>query len=286
MVQQRILVVRVEREKCFGSMFGIENGLWEKSIFFSSSFHSYIGKSTIQQNSKRSFVDQLQLLAELGAREAGEFPEFVGIAGDKERGVAVLQPERKTDRGGALRADVVGERAGALAALAPEDVAETGLALALRPRVHAVAERARAAAGRRDRPDLVLRVFQHPREHLEAGAAEMFRDVLHHDRVAQIRLVGAVFRDRILVGDQRKLLRHRLAVGEFLEHAAHHRLDRVEHVVLGDKAHLDVELIELAGRDGRRARPRRGNTARSGNSGRSPPPSVSCLNCCGACGSA
>ena len=33
---------------------GIENGLWEKSIFFSSSFHSYIGKSTIQQNSKRS----------------------------------------------------------------------------------------------------------------------------------------------------------------------------------------------------------------------------------------
>ena len=32
---------------------GMENGLWEKSIFFSSSFHSYIGKSTIQQNSKR-----------------------------------------------------------------------------------------------------------------------------------------------------------------------------------------------------------------------------------------
>ena len=28
----------------------MENGLWEKSIFFSSSFHSYIGKSTIQQS--------------------------------------------------------------------------------------------------------------------------------------------------------------------------------------------------------------------------------------------
>ena len=39
-------------------MFGIENGLWEKSILFSSSFHSYIGKSTIQQNSKRSFCDK------------------------------------------------------------------------------------------------------------------------------------------------------------------------------------------------------------------------------------
>jgi hypothetical protein len=48
--------------------------------------------------------------------------------------------------------------------------------------------------------------------------------------------------------ESRKFLRHRLAVGELLEHAAHHRLDRGEHVVLGDEAHLDVELVELAGR--------------------------------------
>ena len=38
------------------SMFGIENGLCEKSIFLSSSFHSNIGKSTIQQKSKRSLA--------------------------------------------------------------------------------------------------------------------------------------------------------------------------------------------------------------------------------------
>ena len=138
-------------------------------------------------------VDQVQLLAELGAREAGEFPELVGIAGDEERGIALLQAELRADRRGPLRADIVGKRTGALAALAPHDVAEPGLALALRPGVHAVAERARAAAGAGDRPDLVLRVFQHPREHLEAGAAEMLGDVLHHDRIAQIRLVAAVF---------------------------------------------------------------------------------------------
>jgi len=35
----------------------MEKGLCEKSIFFSSSFHSYIGKSTIQQNSNTSFFD-------------------------------------------------------------------------------------------------------------------------------------------------------------------------------------------------------------------------------------
>ena len=55
-------------------------------------------------------------------------------------------------------------------------------------------------------------------------------------------------RDRLAVGNARKFRRHRLAAGKFLEHAAQHRLDRREHVVLGDEAHLDVELIELAGR--------------------------------------
>ncbi len=43
-------------------------------------------------------------------------------------------------------------------------------------------------------------------------------------------------------------LRHRLSVTEFLEHAAQHRLDRREHVVLGDETHLDIELVELARR--------------------------------------
>ncbi len=33
-------------------------------------------------------IDKLELLADLGAREPGEFAEFVRIAGDKERRVA------------------------------------------------------------------------------------------------------------------------------------------------------------------------------------------------------
>ena len=48
----------------------------------------------------------------------------------------------------------------------------------------------------------------------------MLRNILHLDRVAQVRLVGAVFAHRVIVGDARELLRHRLAVGEGLEHAA------------------------------------------------------------------
>ena len=69
-------------------MFGIENGLCEKSIFFSSSFHSYIGKSTIQHNSKRSLATRPKLLADLGARGTGELHEVLRLAGDEEHGVA------------------------------------------------------------------------------------------------------------------------------------------------------------------------------------------------------
>src|SRR5262249_23944415 len=54
--QDRLAFGGGDGEESSGAMFGIENGLWEKSILFSSSFHSYIGKSTIQQNSKRSFL--------------------------------------------------------------------------------------------------------------------------------------------------------------------------------------------------------------------------------------
>jgi hypothetical protein len=76
----------------------------------------------------------------------------------------------------------------------------------------------------------------------------MLRDDLHLDRVSQVRLVGAVFAHRSCIRDHREFGGDGLAFRELLEHAAHDRLNRVEHVFLGDEAHFDVELIEFAGR--------------------------------------
>src|SRR5262249_28375778 len=81
----------------------------------------------------------------------------------------------------------------------------------------------------------------------EARVVELLGYVGDRERVAQIRLVGAVFDHRLRVRDQRKFRRHRLAVRKLFEHAAHHRLDRVEHVLLGDETHLKVELVKFAG---------------------------------------
>ena len=160
------------------------------------------------------------------------------------------RPKLIGDLLGALRPDVLGERArAALLALAPEDVAEPRLALVLRPGVHAVAEGAVAALRRGIAQTSSLRILvEHAGENLEARAAERLADVLHLDRIAQVRLVGAVFPHRLGIGDQREFRRHRLAAGKLLEHAAHDRLDRVEHVLLGDEAHLQIELVEFAGR--------------------------------------
>ena len=116
-----------------------------------------------------AFVDELELLPDFRAREAGEFGEFFRIAGDEKRRVARFEAERRPDRLGALRADVVGERPTrahtrrvwvsrerrlVLGAVEEQDIAEPRLAFALRPGIHPVGEGALAAAGSRNAPRL------------------------------------------------------------------------------------------------------------------------------------
>jgi hypothetical protein len=74
----------------------------------------------------------------------------------------------------------------------------------------------------------------------------MFGHGLHFNGVAQVRLVGAVFAHRHVIGNARHILAHRLAIGELLEGVEDHRLHGGEQVVLRDEAHFEVELVELA----------------------------------------
>ena len=127
------------------------------------------------------------------------------------------------------------------------DVTEANLSFALRPRVHAVAESPRSPAGRRDRPDLVLLVLEQPRENLEVASAKVLGDVLHHDRIAQVWLVGAIFLHRLGVRDARPGRgRDGLATRERFEDAPDDRLHRSKNIALLHEAHFDVELVEFA----------------------------------------
>ena len=195
-------------------------------------------------------VVRLQLGPDHVARLARDGCELARVAGEEERGVAGLEAKLDAQRLGALGADVFRQRAGALkraAFLAPEDIPHPRQPFLLRPGIHPVAERAGAAAGGGDGADLAA-ARDDLGEDLEARVAEVVGDDLHLDRVAQVGLVGAVFQQRLGVGDAREFLRHRPPAAELLEHAPHHRFDHLKHVLLLDEAHLHVELVELARR--------------------------------------
>src|SRR6185312_8001621 len=111
----------------------------------------------------------------------GEFHKRLRIACDKKHRVANAEAELVRDHLRALRPDVLGERAcTALLALAPKDVAEARLTLALRPRIHPVAEGTIAAALRGDRPDRIFRIGrENVGEDLKSGAAEGLAHICH-----------------------------------------------------------------------------------------------------------
>ena len=72
--------------------FGIENGLWEKSIFFSSSFHSYIGKSTIQQKSKRSLAIRPSSSPTLARARPANLTKSFGLPATKKQASPTPRP--------------------------------------------------------------------------------------------------------------------------------------------------------------------------------------------------
>ena len=70
------------------AMFGMENGLCEKSIFFSSSFHSYMGKSTIQQSSKLILSNKVELLTQACPHRTSNSACLGSFSGGEEEDIA------------------------------------------------------------------------------------------------------------------------------------------------------------------------------------------------------
>ena len=194
-------------------------GCGEKSIFLSSSFHSYIGKSTIQQNLNTSFFDQAELVADPRARRAGELRRRCPPC--RRRRTRRRRPESRAFATAPLCASAarylaIGPLPAALALAFEDDIAEARRALALRPVVQLVEEAARlrrrrpapgSRARRRRLRSTCLKTLN-----VDVVALEDLGHVGDHDRVAQVRLVGAVFQHRFVIGDAReRRLGHRLA---------------------------------------------------------------------------
>ena len=192
----------------------MENGLWEKSTFFSSSIHSNIGKSTIQHRRNSPSAMRSESVPTLGAGETGELVDGGRVARGEEDGVARLEAELRAHRLGALGAEVLGDRARALGSRPRARRCRPGPA-GPRPWPSCPSGRRRRGSRRRGRGWPRCGPWgwrQDAGEHAEAAAAEVRRDVLHLDRVAQVGLVGAVLGDGGAVGDAREGARGHRAI--------------------------------------------------------------------------
>ena len=75
---------------------GIEKGLCEKSIFLSSSFHSYIGKSTIQQSSNVPDVVTPSSVPMRRRAAPASFAAFSGMSQAKNTASPAFSPDAAT----------------------------------------------------------------------------------------------------------------------------------------------------------------------------------------------
>ena len=217
-----VVLVGVVKARNFSRSYcGMEKGLWEKSIRLSSSFHSYMGKSTIQQNlyspCSIRFSSRPMRVRARPARVAAR--SSLSAAKNRASPALTLAGLAMSANGGAR--NEFGDRALAdqRAVLFLElDIAQARRAFAAGPFIELVEEAARLAGGARrgnGAHGLVLEGLE-----LDIGAAENGADIGDLDRIAQIRLVGAVFQHRLGIGNARiRRLVDLLAVGEFLEHA-------------------------------------------------------------------
>ena len=122
----------------------------EKSIFLSSSFYSYIGKSTIQQNSNTSVLESPRSVPTRMRAAPASFAARLFLVGREEHRVAGLDAGLGGDGGLRLGGDEFGDRplAGEHAVLLLEDdIAQPRRTLAPRPVVELVEEAARLRAG-------------------------------------------------------------------------------------------------------------------------------------------
>ena len=229
---------------------GMLNGLWLKSICPVSSFSSYIGKSVIQQKSNRPGAIRPRSWPSLVRTAPANFGASSRLPAAKNTASPACSPHASADRLGPLGLQVARDRPLRPVGL-EHDVAEAAGPLLARPLVQLVEKAARVGGRprRRNRP-------HHPagggdlREQPEPGPGELRRHVGDPQRVAQVRLVAA---------DRPASPRHRECAGSGGLVTARPSANSsntpaitgsmvAEHVLLGDVAHLEVELVELAGR--------------------------------------
>ena len=191
-----------------------------------------------------------QVVGDVGADDPREAVALVDVGGHEEERVGRLHARDLLHLLKLLRREELRDRALELAFLRPADVAESLAAVLLDERLALVEPRARLDADDAldeealDEPA----VLDARGERLEVGLGEEVRHVDPLERVPEVGLVRAVRHHRVAVLDARPRRWRALPLRELGESRPDDVLDDGEDLVLRRVGHLDVELVELAGR--------------------------------------
>src|SRR5919109_1930439 len=169
-----------------------------------------------------------------------------GLVGDKQKQIVGRGFERASDRRGLAGLEELGDRrTPASVAVRVLDVRpdESARALALGKLDQAVELCARKLSRARVQAAYDTALLEHVAKDLETGAAKPVAEITDLERVAKIGTVATEPRDRLVIGHagERRLDRHAAC----FERSLQVLLDDIDHVVLGDERHLEIELREF-----------------------------------------
>ena len=194
-------------------------------------------------------VNEPEPVSELGPDLPADLKHLRLLIGKEEHYIAGLNRRHFLQPSQFLRFHELDDRA-LFPFRGPDDVSHAFCTDTLGKRNHIVVELAGlcAADSRNfDRADYAA-VLDGRGKCIESAVGKHAGNIHHLKRIAEVGLVGAVFRHRLTIRDTHKRSVPHLFPAELLEDMAEQFFNDGENIVLRHKTHLHVKLIELAGR--------------------------------------
>ena len=194
-------------------------------------------------------LDQIELLSHASPRKSREFGGNVRLRTRKEYAVVRPQLHLCHELCDSLWPQVLCDTATTFTTF-EVDVSKTCKSFVFGPLIGTIKEAASSnpCTWGRNRSDHGS-FFDRLRKHTETTTSEDFGDIRNDNWIPKVRLIATVLQHRFFERNSRKRWRrHLFATTELLEDAMQYGFDCIEDIFLSHKAHLKVELIELARR--------------------------------------
>ena len=192
---------------------------------------------------EHAFIDQILILTNLHPRASGQTCRRIRLCTGEKYGIAILGTDLYADFFGFFGAQRLGHRP-ARFTFAIDNIPHTRRAFTLRPAIHPVSDRAATTFWPGHSTDNSA-FFNILGKNRKARAPENIGHIADLERDPQIGFVITIFQHRLGKRDMHPVFAA-ILIRKFFKNTANDWLDSVEHILLFDKAHLQIKLVEFA----------------------------------------